>query len=176
LLPSLATHINALADDIAFDATTISTPGERWPMRLAEALSTSKVMLVLWTPLYDDAHWCDLELTNFLTREADHAGLELVLPLVLNNPERFKVDPRLGDRDFIDISNCTNTWNERSPIWDELDLVIRKDVAPALESLIAKAPDWNPKWFHESSAATQLTFTKTRQIILQGLPGYQRPA
>ena len=46
--------------------------GTTWPIALASALATSRMLIALWSKNYLESDWCSLELAHMLARETNH--------------------------------------------------------------------------------------------------------
>src|ERR1035441_2037562 len=74
----LKQELSQLDVPVFFDTEEIRT-GVRWRNKLAEALTSSKTMICVWSPLYFQSQWCVSEWKTFAARES-RVGRELIAP------------------------------------------------------------------------------------------------
>ncbi len=70
---------------------------DRWPDRLAHAISVSKCLVCLWSPGYFQSDWCNKEWRSFLAREralAMDSGKGLIVPLNCHDGQHFPEEAR----------------------------------------------------------------------------------
>jgi hypothetical protein len=138
--------------------------GAVWPVRLAQALGGSRILLPLWSGAYLSSDWCAIELSQMVERQRA-AGLGtlaqpygLVVPAFIHDGEKFPQE--LADIQYFEIQRCFTTRMARnSPLAEELEITIKAE-APHIAHCIEVAPPWSPAWV--ASAAGQL-YQRLRQ-------------
>jgi hypothetical protein len=94
---------------IYYDRRDVET-GQRWPARLADGLSSSRVLVALWSKEYFSSDWCVAELTQMLTREesvrVSGSDPRLVLATVIHDGEDFPAS--VADIQRFDIQSHAN--------------------------------------------------------------------
>ena len=134
-----------------FVDTTIET-GDDWPLKLAEALSQSRVLVPLLSRQYFNSNWCTTELSLMMARE-EKCGFSCI-----NHPEGLIVPAHIHDGDdfpqeikriqaaqlqkYVNIRMAT-----RSETEEKLSESIRiwvTDIAKAIK----RAPEYDPLWQH----------------------------
>ena len=143
--------------------------GYSWPHKLAMALSTSKVMVALWTPTYFNSMWCKNDLAHMYAREVKcgyrtlKCSEGLIIPVALHDGERFPQKAR-----EIQMANLQKYANVRiarnSKTAEELSRRICNWV-PSVAHAIGKAPPFNPLW--KSMALEEFLVLFTRDILEQ---------
>ncbi len=124
---------------IFYDTEDIRS-GMRWRQKIASALSESRCMVCLWSPLYFRSKWCVAEWQTFEAR-GEQCNRELVVPARFHDGEHFPPSAKAVQR--RDFSRFTST----SPkFWDsELALLFEqeelKDFAMEIAEIIKNAPD-----------------------------------
>jgi len=126
--------------------------GDSWPLRLKNALATSKCVVALWSPSYFNSKWCLKECYTMLHRE-DQYGFRsvenpggLVIPINISDGQSFHT---FGDKDiqYLDLRDYVIDGEafKQTTTYVEFQKKIEKwskDVAKAMES----APEWEEVW------------------------------
>jgi hypothetical protein len=155
-VPFLRTFVsNALARSVRIfiDRDGIDT-GDSWPLRLGHALSRSRCLVGIWSPLYFQSSWCRRECAVMMNRErrlgfrtSSNPG-GLVVPVNVFDGEHF---PDVAGR--IQCLDCRQYWivgegfrkTERYVDFQDVMREWANDVAKAVSS----APPWQPNWTHK---------------------------
>lgn len=132
---------------IYFDAEDIET-GMAWPHRLAAGLSSSKVMVCLWSREYFASDWCKAELGHMLTRRKmvshPHEPLPLVLAVVIHDGAHFPDELRSIQQ--FPLQDCASPWiHESSPKAELLSDRVKK-LAVEVRNAIERVPEHDPEW------------------------------
>src|SRR5258705_3820007 len=67
-LLKLRVDLNLGREPVVFIDDRIES-GTSWPLQLASALATSRILVPLWTKTYFQSKWCTEELSHMLARE-----------------------------------------------------------------------------------------------------------
>lgn len=133
---------------IFFDANEIET-GESWPLRLADGLAASKLMVCLWSKEYFSSAWCMAELSHMLARRQS-IGLLLAAPppiiiaVVIHDGDT--ISSQLMDIQRFSIQEYANPWLARdSRKAEELSERIRV-LAAHIAHALAHVPEYDPGW------------------------------
>lgn len=130
--------------------------GASWPVQLADALGSSRILLVLWSGNYLASAWCTEELSHMLHRERQ-AGLHkpgkpygLIVPAFIHDGDTFPGD--LAHIQRLEIQKCFNVRMARnSPRAEELDTLLTSS-ASAIAECVNSAPPWRKSWPGQAAA------------------------
>ncbi|WP_082152751.1 toll/interleukin-1 receptor domain-containing protein [Candidatus Rhodobacter oscarellae] len=99
--------------NIFLDTEDIQT-GSRWRSRIAGALSESRCLVCIWSPMYFQSKWCVAEWRTFEEREA-RLNCDLVIPARFHDgrhyPQAAKDRQASDFRDFV--STVPTFWETR---------------------------------------------------------------
>jgi hypothetical protein len=146
--------------------------GTDWPLKLAEGLSQSRVLVCLWSRQYFTSNWCLAELAHMRAREKscgfdtpEQPGL-LTVPIVLHDGEDFPESIRhIQTRDFRDFANVRIA--KGSPREEELADAVKQWV-PDVKAAVTRAPAFNPEW--RDLAVVEMIETLRRSVEQRTLP------
>jgi hypothetical protein len=132
-----------------------------WPLRLAEGLSESRVLVCLWSRQYFSSPWCLAELAHMRARE-EACGLAsvgqpgcLIVPVVLHDGEDIPPGLRhIQTTDFKEVANVRIA--KGSARAEQLADIVRQWV-PEVKKAVLRAPAFDPGW--RNLAANQLIET-----------------
>jgi hypothetical protein len=124
--------------------------GSSWPHELASALSSSRVLIGLWSKQYFNSKWCLTELSVMRQREVQ-CGLGtleqpggLIVPAAIHDGDSFPHDAqRITFARFQQFTNVRLA--QKSPTEELLSQAIR-DWVPAVASAIQRAPAFDAAW------------------------------
>jgi hypothetical protein len=124
--------------------------GNSWPIKLANALSKSKILVPLWSPQYFNSSWCLKELALFIAREREYGfGIgdnheRLIVPAVLHDKENFPEEAtNIQFREIQDYCNIRAA--KGSELLEKLAEEI-KDWVPDVCAAIRRAPEFDSSW------------------------------
>ena len=148
--------------------------GTNWPLRLAQALSSSRILVGLWTPTYFSSDWCLTEFELMYNR-ARECGLctarhpqELVVPATLQDGESFPEQAQ--EIQQLDIHDLATLWVADGSLTKEnLSKKISQWI-PEVAKAIRKAPKFDPKWLDGTAKKFTRTFKKQNRKQ-KDLPG-----
>ncbi len=141
----LSEEIGRVAE-IFFDVELIET-GDHWPDTLRLALTQSRCMVSVWSPLYFQSSWCLSEWRSFLHREtlANVGSHGLIAPVRFHDGEHFP--PEARSVQSLDLTAYASAlpafWN--SPRSLELEDKI-KELAVSTAKIIRRAPSYQEGW------------------------------
>ncbi len=122
----------------------------KWPLELAEALASSKVLVPLFSKQYFHSHWCQMELAHMLAREAMFSfktinkSQRLIFPATIYSGA--KLPSYVSDLSSVQLQEFTNIRMAKdSPTAEQLSLRIR-DWVPDIGFAIECAPSFEPNW------------------------------
>ena len=135
--------------EVFYDRETLEA-GVRWPMKLAQAHATSRILVALFSTQYFSSPWCTCELSLMQTRE-EQCGLS-----TLGNPEGLVVPARVHDGDdypgeaariqSVDLTGFANPFMangspKREALFDAVSAW-----APVIVKAMKRAPAFDPGW------------------------------
>lgn len=125
--------------------------GQKWPIRLKQALVHSRCLVGIWTPLYFHSKWCRSESAIFIYREKqlgygqDSDSEGLIAGIKVNDgihfPE-FAKDSHYADFERFFFDGPGFTKSERYVEFQEAIPPLCIDVARIIEN----APPWSEQW------------------------------
>jgi TIR domain len=133
--------------------------GQKWKKRLTEAISTSRFLVPVVTPLFFKSDPCRDELRQFIEHEKSLGRDDLILPIyfvtapVLERPELLKDDTlasEIGSR-------------------QRYDCVFRQTCRPTTRRCVAPFESW-PRRSGRPSHARQVQFPLRRQTCVETMP------
>jgi hypothetical protein len=146
--------------------------GSAWPLKLAEGLSESRVLVCLWSKQYFSSPWCLAELAHMRAREkaCGFGSAErpecLIVPVVLHDGEDFPPAVRhIQTRDFKEVSNVRMA--RGSATEEKLADIVRQWV-PDVKSAVARALTFDPEW--RQIAAHELIETFRQSVAQRTVP------
>jgi len=149
--------------------------GDAWPARLALALSRSKALVCLWSPMYFSSSWCTAELAHMYARErlCGYRTVEqpggLIVPAALHDGDSFPAEARMIQQ--AQLQTCANTRiAPHSLRAEELEQRIR-DWVPDVRSAVLRAPKLDPAWVGMATDEflRVLRIAEPQQTVLPGL-------
>lgn len=131
--------------------------GDSWPLRLAKAHSTSRVLVGLWSRTYFESKWCQAELARMLARH-QACGIPtpdlpqgLIHAAVLHDGDTFP--EAVATIQTVDLTSCASVRVARdSPTAEELESRIKRWV-PGIARSISTAPEYDSSWLHDAAEA-----------------------
>jgi len=139
-----------MSEDNIFIDMQIET-GVSWPIRLKEALRTSRCLLPIWSPQYFRSKWCLAELHTMLEREKilgmrkDHNWSGIIYPVVFKSACLIPPEYRTIQReDLSHLGICASSFRD-SPLFQDLETGIQQ-ICDNLRPMILGAPDWQDNW------------------------------
>jgi hypothetical protein len=150
--------------DVFVDTGAVES-GTTWPLKLAEGLSQSKVLVCLWSRQYFSSSWCLCELAHMRAREqacgfgsVAQPGC-LIVPVVLHDGEDFPPAVRHIQRaDFKEVANVRIA--KGSARAEQLADAVRHWV-PEVKNAVMRAPDFDPAWRNIAAAELIETFRQS---------------
>jgi hypothetical protein len=124
--------------------------GSSWPLSLAEAISTSKVIIPLWSVTYLDSVWCKSEISHMLAREVKTGfktidnNIGLVFPIIINDGENLPINISISQK--IEIKEYYVPFMDlNSKSAEELYKILRP-YGISIAKSIKKVPKWQSDW------------------------------
>jgi hypothetical protein len=144
---------------IFFDTEDIKT-GQRWRTKLRTALSVSKCVVCIWSPLYFKSKWCVSEWVTFEKRGQNY-GVDLVIPARYFDGEHYPEPAKeRQSRDFSKFACIMpRFWETEHAV--EFDLTQLRPFASDLAQIIRAAPPFDPN-FPVVEASDDLLLGDTR--------------
>jgi hypothetical protein len=128
------------------DVETIET-GDVWPDEIRHALSASKCMVSIWSPLYFQSNWCVSEWQTFLEREklVNAGSRGLIAPVRFHDGDLFPPEARtVQSLDLTRYASCFPAfW--ASPRSLELEDQI-KGLARTVAQILGRVPLFQNNW------------------------------
>lgn len=128
-----------------------------WPLLLADSISTSKILITLWTKTYLVSEWCTLELSHMLERDkltgfrTQANPYSLIVPVVIHDGETIPAELSIVQR--IEIKNFfTVRMHKDSESAEKLSQTLYSKAAD-IASAIKRAPEWEDTWGIDASNA-----------------------
>ncbi len=155
LIPSVGT-IKIFVDE------SIET-GASWPLRLAQALARSRLLVPVLSRDYFQSDWCRLELALMLDREgrcgfrteANTAGL--IFPVIIDDGESFPAEVQAIQSERIhDFANPF--MRPDSPKQEALADLLRSRFCPDIHHALPKVPQFDPAWASLASGHFRSSF------------------
>ena len=147
--------------------------GDSWPIILGNALSASRIIILLWTRKYLESLWCSCEIGHMLEREkklgyrTNINPTGLIFPTVINDGETMPV--QLSTIQKIEMQEYFKlTLNKDGQKHTEFE-----DRVKQLVGKIAVALDYVPNWQQDWQIAAVNSFTQQlhlTEISTQSLP------
>jgi TIR domain len=124
--------------------------GASWPLRLANALGRSRLLIPVLSHAYFDSKWCRLEIALVFEREkelgfrtGEHPG-GLILPVVIQDDDNFPTEVR--EIQAENIHRFANPFIQiDSPQQQEFTQWIHS-WCPTIERSLKNVPPFNAKW------------------------------
>jgi hypothetical protein len=136
--------------DIFIDRTGIHL-GQKWPIRLKQALAHSRCLVGIWCPLYFQSEWCQNECAIICYRENQLGygrggnSQGLLVGVKVNDGIHFPTFAK--DSQFADFERYF--YDESGFASSELYVEFQRKVAEFAEGVarvIKKAPPWSAEW------------------------------
>jgi TIR domain len=122
-----------------------------WPIKLALALSRSKVLVPLWTRSYFGSIWCLSELTHMYARQ-HLSSRSLIMPAVLHDGDSFPAPVKAIH--YVQLQKYASPWAPPSKgLSDQI-----QQWTQAIARAIASAPEFDPSWEGQASNEFGLLF------------------
>jgi hypothetical protein len=157
--------------NIFIDTEAVET-GCVWPLKLAEGLSESRVLVCLWSKQYFSSSWCLAELAHMRARESacGFGSMErpecLIVPAILHDGEDFPQAVRhIQTKDFREVANVRIA--RGSAREEQLADTVRRWV-PDVKAAVMRAPVFDPKW--RNIAASELIETFRQSSTQKTVP------
>jgi hypothetical protein len=124
--------------------------GTTWPVALGNEISSSKILIALWTKTYLNSEWCTCEISHMLERETilgyrDAQNLNgLVIPIVVHDGETLPRALAIGQT--LEIQDCFNPRMSVDSAKAEKLADSLSAAAVGIANLIKNAPAWQQQW------------------------------
>lgn len=148
--------------------------GADWPLRLAQALARSRLLIPVLSRDYFRSDWCRLEIALIHHREVQ-CGLRtatiphgLILPLIIDDGDSFPAEIQAiqGQR----IEDCANPFMRQDSPKQEDFAQMLKDWCPCVEQALRHVRPYDPAW--EALAIAQFRDRFLARVTAQTtLPG-----
>lgn len=160
-VPLLENHLSQELgrNPIIFTDSQIET-GDSWPNVLGQTISTSKVIILLWSKKYLESLWCSCEIGHMLEREKKNGyrTIErpdgLIFPTVIHDGETMPIQistiQKVEMQEFFKL-----TLNKDGQKYTEFE-----DKVKTLAGKIAKAIDDAPQWQNDWQIEAVNSFVK----------------
>jgi TIR domain len=129
------------APRIFFDQAD-NEPGVVWPVNLANALRTSKVLLSVCSPTYFNSKWCLSEWNSFEKREQLLRKTGLRIPVRHNDCEAYLQNIQWSD--FSEFTTLASGWYQSAQA-DAFERKVR-DIARIVAKAVVAAPPFDAQW------------------------------
>ncbi|MFN2262406.1 MAG: toll/interleukin-1 receptor domain-containing protein [Psychroflexus sp.] len=150
-IPLLRNHLSQeLGRDPAIFVDSLIETGDSWPIILGEALSSSKVIIPLWTKKYLESHWCTCEIGHMLERERKYGYRTTVNPngliftTVIHDGETMPVQistiQKIEMQEFFKLT-LNKDGQRHTEFEDKVKLLVEK-IARTIDSV----PRWRKDW------------------------------
>ena len=139
-----------ISENSIFTDTQVET-GTSWPIRLVEALRTSRCLLPIWSPQYFRSKWCMAELHTMLEREKilgmrkGHNWSGIIYPVIFKSA--CLIPPEYRTIQYEDLSHWginASSFKDSSE-YLHLESGVQK-ICEKLRPMILGAPDWQDTW------------------------------
>jgi hypothetical protein len=139
--------------------------GQKWPARLKEALTLSRCLVGVWTPMYFQSEWCQCECGVMLYRESqlgfgtNERPDGLVIGIRVNDGihfPQFAKDSQYADFEQFCFDGPAFTQSPLHVEFQKAIIPLTLDVA----RIVNKAPSWSPDW--QTAAWTDDVITRVR--------------
>jgi hypothetical protein len=149
LRPALGNALNQKAK-VFYDRSGVH-PGQKWPACLKHALSRSRCLVGIWSPLYFQSDWCLSECAVMLHREAQ-LGYGTT-----QRPDGLVVGIKVDDGDFFPTYATESQYADFEPFFFDgpafLQSPLHMDFQKAVRALATEvarivrvAPPWSAEW------------------------------
>jgi hypothetical protein len=135
---------------VFYDRTNIH-PGQKWPKMLRQALSRSRCLVGIWSPLYFQSDWCLNECAVMLHREKNLGyGTN-------NNPDGLVIGVKVDDGDHFPPYASESQYADfetffldgpafrQSPLFLDFQPAVRA-LANEVARIANNVPAWSPDW------------------------------
>jgi len=136
--------------DIYTDSQLDNDIGTTWPIKLGEEISSSRILIPLWTKNYLNSIWCTCEISHMLEREiitgcrTPQNANGLVVPVIIHDGENLPINLAIIQK--LDVKDYFKArMREDSHEAEELDKKI-KDIAGSIATCINSVPQWQNDW------------------------------
>ena len=125
--------------------------GDSWPNALGNALSSSKVIIILWTKKYLESKWCSCEIGHMLEREMKcgyRTGINqtgLIFPTIIHDGETMPINLSTIQAKIEMQQYFKLTLNKDGQRYTEFEDKIKSQVE-TIASAIDHAPVWQQDW------------------------------
>jgi len=149
LVPLLENHLSQELGrkPVLFLDSNIET-GDSWPNILGEAISSSKVIILLWTKTYLDSLWCSCEIGHMLERASRYRTTNnpccLIFPAVINYGDKMPIQistiQKIEMQDFFKMT-LNKDGQKHTEFEDKVKLLVEK-----IAKVIDDVPNWQEDW------------------------------
>lgn len=146
--------------------------GQIWPLRLAEAISKSRILIPLWTRTFLSSEWCALELSHMLARSRfkGESPYSLIVPVTIHDGETIPSDLSIIQK--IEINKIFTVRMHRDSSSSEKLSQVLYSKASDIASVINKVPDWRNDWKIEAENVFFQLYYKQQNSSQRDLPTY----
>lgn len=115
-------------------------PGENWRNKLKEAITASRCMIALWSPLYFHSEWCLIEWKSFLERGRAKQK-DLLVPISVHDGDSFPSDARDSQyMKFVEFVFIGDGY-KKTELYVKFQQELR-NLARRVAKVISTAPEW----------------------------------
>lgn len=127
--------------------------GGIWPLHLANSISSSRILIALWTKTYLASEWCALEMSHMLERDKGFRSQDqpysLIIPVVIHDGETIPTELSIVQK--IEIKNFfTIRMHKDSESSEKLSQALYAK-AGDIAAAIKRAPNWEDAWRGEAT-------------------------
>jgi hypothetical protein len=160
---------------IFFDVKDVEV-GHAWPQRLADGLSSSKLMVCLLSREYFSSKWCAEELGHMLARREatikDGKPLPLIIAVVIHDGDTFPAE--IADIQRYPIQDYANPWLRAGGRHSEKLSNEIKRLCESIRKACQVAPPHDPEWGKLATVKFIRLFTeRSRQANLPSLGDFE---
>jgi len=136
--------------EIFVDRTGIHL-GEKWPIRLKQALAHSRCLVGIWTPLYFQSEWCQKECAVIRHREEQlgygqgRNSEGLLVGVKVNDGNYFPTFAKDSQFDDFEEYFFDGQGFARSELYVDFQRKVAK-FSEGVARVIGKAPQWSAEW------------------------------
>ncbi|MDO7853843.1 TIR domain-containing protein [Hymenobacter convexus] len=167
--PLVTTHLSLnLGRDPSIFVDSQIEAGDDWPIVLGNALSASKIIILLWSKTYLESRWCSCEIGHMLEREkkfgfrANNNPKGLIFPAIINDgdtiPVQISTIQKFELQDFFKIT-LNMDGQKYTEFEDKIKILVGK-----ITTALNDAPTWQADW--QIDAVNSFT----QQLYVQNSP------
>jgi hypothetical protein len=150
--------------------------GGLWPIHLARSISSSRILIALWTKTYLVSEWCALEMSHMMERDKDFRSqnnpYSLIIPVVIHDgetiPEELSIVQKIEIKNFFTVRMHKDS--ESSEKLSQALYAKAADIAGA----ILGAPNWKEDWQVKASNAFYKKYYNTQEPVQRELTTFTR--